>query len=114
MMRKIDEARKQAQKLIDTREAQNFRYLKMMEYKVQKEAEKEALKQKNLQMKENMGTKYQEMKNDLFRINREDYLTIRNQRHVCLETKYKIMADHVQMQQKKYREQKSAEIRLKE
>jgi hypothetical protein len=55
-------------------------------------------------MKENMGTKYQEMKNDLFRINREDYLTIRNQRHVCLETKYKIMADHVQMQQKKYRE----------
>jgi hypothetical protein len=28
-------------------------------------------------MKENMGNKYQEMKNDLFRINREDYLTIR-------------------------------------
>ena len=43
-------------------------------------------------------SKYQEMKNDLFRINREDYLTIRNQRHNCLETKYKIMADHVQQQ----------------
>lgn len=43
-MKKIEEARKQAQKLIETKEAQNYRYLKMIEFKMQKEAEKEALK----------------------------------------------------------------------
>ena len=42
MIRKIEEARRQAQKMIEMKELQNERYLKMMEFKIKKEADEEA------------------------------------------------------------------------
>ena len=47
MIKKIDEARRQAQKMIQMKEMQNERYLKMVEFKIKKEADEEAQRQKN-------------------------------------------------------------------
>ncbi len=47
MIKKIDEARRQAQKMIEMKEMQNERYLKMVEFKIKKEADEEAQRQKN-------------------------------------------------------------------
>ena len=35
-MKRIEEAKKQAQKMMDIKEAQNYRYIKMMEFKMKK------------------------------------------------------------------------------
>ena len=47
MIKKIDEARRQAQKMIEMKEMQNERYLKMVEFKIKKEADEVAQRQKN-------------------------------------------------------------------
>lgn len=44
--------------MIEMKEIQNDRYLKMVEFKIKKEADEEAQRQKNMFMKSNMGKKY--------------------------------------------------------
>lgn len=80
MLKKINEARRQAQKLAETRDMQNERYARMVEFRLKQQRDEEAQRQRNGQMKSNMGTKYQQMKADILAQNRSDYKRIRQQR----------------------------------
>ena len=65
-------------------------------------------------MKNNMGSKYQQMKADILAQNKSDYKRIREQRQNCLEEKYAIIENKTQRCQSKFQEQKYNELRLKE
>lgn len=58
MIKKINEARKQAQKLAETREERNSHYINMVEFKLKKKFDNEQLKQKNAQVKATRNIKY--------------------------------------------------------
>ena len=90
MLKKIEEARKQAQRMEDTREANNSRYKFMMEFRMKQHQNNEELKQKNAEMKSQRSIKYQQRKADILRKNQQDYQMIREQRAKCLDEKYNI------------------------
>ena len=87
MQKKINEARKQADIMMMHREAQDQRYIRMMEFRLQQQNEEDAQREKNRAMKSTMGVKYKDMKEKMFKRNRDDYNMIKRDGKGCLREK---------------------------
>lgn len=69
MIKKIEEARKQAMKMAETHEANNSRYRFMMQFRLKQNFDNEMLKQRNAQMKSTRNIGYHQRKEDILKKN---------------------------------------------
>ena len=113
MLKKIEEARKQAQKLQLAREASDQKYKQMQEFREKQKADEDLKREQNIKTKLSRSGKYQEVKAAILKQNQADYKRIREQRQSCLEERRNIFENYKREREVLFDKQKSTEVKLK-